>query len=179
MIEPQEEMRETLTGMCRENANLEFIQAGAGREPGESVQTIWNDLNGSSFLPAGDEDKIRNGKQRITPVIRITDILEERGDFFPDLIKLDIQGFELEALKGAMTVFGKAELFILETNIYKFMPTMPVTLDCMNFMHEHGYDFYDVTDYLRRPLDGALGQIDLAFAKSDGVLRKSDNWMAK
>ena len=176
MFEPQEEMRSILEQLCRRNSNLEFIQAGVGREPGELVQTIWEDLAGSSFLPEVADDKLEKGVQRMTPIITIDEILKQKPDFVPDLVKLDIQGFELEALKGASSTFETTELFILETSLYEFLPSQPVTFDCIKFMHEKGYYIYDVTEYLRRPFDGALGQIDIAFAKSGGMLQKSNSW---
>jgi len=179
MIEPQQEMQKALKELCDEIQGIEFIQAGAGKEKGQLVLTIWEDLAGSSFLPETSNEKLREGKQRITPIITINEAIEDREDFSPDLVKLDIQGFELEALKGATSLFGKTQLFILETSLYQFMPKMPSTADCIQFMADHGYEFYDVTEYLRRPLDGALGQIDLAFALRDGDLRRSNQWDAE
>jgi len=92
------------------------------------------------------------------------------------LVKLDIQGFELEALAGASSLYGETEVFIMETSLFAFLPNNPTTLDCMVFMQEKGYALYDITDFLRRPYDGALGQVDLAFVKEDGYLRRSLEW---
>lgn len=178
MIEPQEEMRHSLEELRRSFNSVEYVQAGAGRESGELVQTIWEDLAGSSFLPEVCDDKLADGTQRKTPIVTIDDLLNERESFVPDLVKLDIQGFELEALRGATSTFGTTQVFILETSLYHFMKGMPTTADCINFMAERGYELYDVTEFLRRPLDGALGQIDLAFALRGGALRSSDGWDA-
>jgi len=178
MIEPQNEMKHSLEELCRSFESVEYVQAGAGKESGELVQTIWEDLAGSSFLPEVRDDKLANGKQRKTPIVTIDDLLNERKSFIPDLVKLDIQGFELEALKGATSAFGKTQVFILETSLYHFFKDMPTTADCIMFMAERGYELYDVTEFLRRPLDGALGQIDLAFALREGTLRSSDRWNA-
>lgn len=176
MIEPQEEMSHDLQELCRSFSSVEYVRAGAGRECGDLVQTIWEDLLGSSFLPEVSDDKLADGTQRMTPIVTIDKLLYERESFVPDLVKLDIQGFELEALKGATSAFGVTQIFILETSLYHFMMDMPTTADCIKFMAERGYDLYDVTDYLRRPLDGALAQIDLAFAMREGSLRSSDRW---
>lgn len=176
MIEPQEEMKYYLDQICRSSNSIEYVQAGAGSEKGELIQTIFPDLAGSSFLPNVSEAKLENGTQRITPIVTVNELLAERENFSPDLIKLDIQGFELEALKGASTCFGSTQIFILETSLYQFFEGMPTTRNCIEFMAENGYELYDITDFLRRPLDGALAQVDMAFALRDGTFRKSNLW---
>jgi hypothetical protein len=36
-------------------------------------------------------------------------------------------------------------------------------------MDERGYDVYDILGHLHGSLDGALGQVELAFAKREGI----------
>ena len=152
--------------------------AGAGKESGALYQTIWADRAGSSFLPPATESLVARGAQRLTPMITVDDALDARPSFAPELVKLDVQGFELEVLKGAQRHFQRTEVFILETSLFRFLPNQPLAVDCIHFMEERGYDIYDVTGFLRRPYDNALGQIDLAFAKRAGKLRRSNSWNA-
>jgi FkbM family methyltransferase len=177
MIEPQEEMEVLLSALTKTVPNCHLVKAGAGRKQGELVQTIWEDFQGSSFLPTQDADLTKAGKQRKTPIITIDNLLaQDYPQFIPDLVKLDIQGFELEALSGAETLFGKTQLFILEASLFQFLPNQPIVREVISFMSDRGYELYDIPGRCRRPYDGALGQVDLAFAQAKGLFRQVASW---
>ena len=175
LIEPQQEMVAPLQQFCRDFPRARYVEAGAGATPGELTLTIWDDLEGSSLLPA-ENTALTENKTRRSVKISTIDSLYENEASRPDLVKLDIQGFELEALKGAQTLFGRTELFILEVSLYEFMPKAPLFSDVVAFMAQRGYEVYDLPGFMRRPLDGALGQTDIAFARRDGFLRRSRDW---
>jgi FkbM family methyltransferase len=178
LIEPQVEMIEYLEEFTEEFINSEYFLIGAGAKNDVLTLTIWDDLAGSSFLPHEDEKLLKEGKQRKVEIIKIDDLIESGKIKIPELIKLDVQGFELEALKGAKKTFGTTEVYILETSLFSFsdVPGMPIISDIINFMSDHDYVVYDFAGFLRRPLDGALGQCDVCFVKKDGFLRESNDW---
>jgi FkbM family methyltransferase len=175
LIEPQREMAPFLEQFCRDYPKASHVEAGAGATPGELVLTVWDDLQGSSLLPAENVPGAIDKERRKIKIVTI-DSLYEQGSALPDLVKLDIQGFELEALKGAQKLFGHTELFILEVSLFDTMPHQPVISDVVIFMAQRGYEVYEIPGYMRRPVDAALGQVDLAFARKDGFLRKSREW---
>jgi hypothetical protein len=177
IIEPQEELYKDLSSLVKAHPNCRHIKAGIGRQSGQLIQTIWEDYAGSSFLPPVQDSLLESGTQRTVMMTTLDQILSDSPPgFYPDLVKLDIQGFELEALSGGESLFGKSEVFIIETSLFSFMPNQPITRDVIRFMSERGYEIYDITEFARRPSDGALGQVDFAFVKSDGVFRKSTQW---
>jgi FkbM family methyltransferase len=177
LIEPQLEMLPLLKTFKRKHQQCDFYLAGAGANEGELVLTIWDDLAGSSFLPSANASLKEHGKQRNVPIITIDGLLV-KGMKMPQLIKLDIQGFELEALKGASQTFGKTEVYILEVSLFKFEKSenAPSFFDVLSFMHERGYVVYDFPGFLHRPFDGALGQCDICFVKEQSFLRASNKW---
>jgi FkbM family methyltransferase len=179
LIEPQIEMKGYLDQFCRDFEKSIYFLAGAGAKKDKLILTIWDDLAGSSFLPKPDSNLKKTGKQREIEIITIDDLLGSSKINFPEMIKLDIQGFELEALKGAEKTFGITEVYILEVSLFSFsdVPGMPLFSDVINFMLEREYVVYDFPGFLRRPLDGALGQCDICFVKKNGFLRSSNNWM--
>ncbi|MGH7214148.1 MAG: FkbM family methyltransferase [Tepidisphaeraceae bacterium] len=179
MIEPLEEMRPHLDEFCRLHSGSRWFHAGAGASAGELTLTIYDDLDGSSLLHPEEAGKLGSGRQRRVPIITI-DSLIEKGDIeLPQLVKLDVQGFELEALRGATRLFGAAELIIMEVSLFPLLGVNPVFHDVIQFMEERNYLLYDVCGYCRRPLDGALAQVDAVFAKRDGFLRQSSEWEAR
>jgi hypothetical protein len=46
----------------------------------------------------------------------------------------------------------------------------------MSFMHERGFDPYDLVGHSYRPIDRALAQVDIAFVKRDGPLRSHHSY---
>lgn len=178
LIEPQIEMEDKLIAFTNEVSNSAYFLNGAGAKKEILTLTIWDDLAGSSLLPKEDEKLLINGKQRKIEIVKIDDLIESNKIRLPELIKLDIQGFELEALKGASKTFGYTEVYIVEVSLFSFSdgPGMPIISDVINFMLGYDYVVYDFAGFLRRPLDGALGQCDICFVKKDGFLRKSNDW---
>lgn len=176
LIEPQPEMRAQLNKLCIEFPSISWVEAAVGSSEHEALFTIWEDLAGSSFLWNADPALIASGRQRKVLLRTLDDVLLEQNFCTPELAKLDIQGLELEALQGATTLLGTTELFILEVSLFPFLPGMPIFKDVVRFMSDWGYEMYDIVGALRRPSDGSLGQLDVAFARHDGVLRYSNAW---
>ncbi len=178
MIEPQAEMQPALERLAKHSEKFTYSLAAAGAESGELVLTIWDDLNGSSMLPKADPAKEATGSQRKVPVITVDELIAQGKIDVPNLIKLDVQGFELEVLRGATHTFGYTELYILEVSLFPFddSANLPQFYEVIDFMHQRGYVVYDFVGFLRRPLDGALGQCDVCFTKADGVLRANHAW---
>ena len=176
LVEPQQELEAGLQEFCRRHKNASYFLTGVGAKKENQVITIWDDLAGSSFMPEVEDALLQQGRQRSVPVTTIDALIQEENIEVPDLIKMDIQGYELEALQGANLTFGKTEVYILEVALYKFMEGMPVFDEIIGFMRNRGYVVYDFGGFLRRPLDGALSQCDICFAKEQGLLRKSNQW---
>ncbi|HEX3007040.1 MAG TPA: FkbM family methyltransferase [Bacteroidales bacterium] len=178
LIEPLKEMQEKLEAFCQEYKDSSYFLVGAGAKNEKMVFTIWDDLDGSSFLPPPDKKLKIIGKQRDVEIVTIDSLIETSKVDTPDLIKLDVQGFELEALKGASKTFGITEVYVLEVSLFTFgdLPNFPIFSDVINFMLERDYVVYDFPGFRRRPFDMALGQCDVCFVKRNGTLRSSNRW---
>jgi len=91
----------------------------------------------------------------------------------PILLKLDVQGADLRALKGARTLLSACEMVIAEASL--FNPNNLVS-DIIAYMKQRGFVLYEVLGAAYRPYDDALGQVDLAFARNDSNLIAYKKW---
>jgi len=178
MIEPLSEMETYLKKITENFPETKYFPCGAGRKNENHVITTWGDnlAEANCVVPENEYLKSIN-KQRIVPIKTIDSLIENDEIKIPELVKMDIQGFELEALNGSSKLFGKTEVFILETALFEFTKGRPLLSEIVIFMREKGYEIYDLCGFLRRPYDGAMAQIDVCFAKHDGILRNSNAWV--
>jgi FkbM family methyltransferase len=92
------------------------------------------------------------------------------------LLKLDVQGYELEILKGGTRALSSAEVVVLESNLLDLHIGVPLVHEVLQFMAEHGFALYDTGDFYRRPLDQALWCMDLILVRQEGKWRASKRW---
>ena len=95
----------------------------------------------------------------------------------PDFIKLDVQGYELEVLRGAEPALASAEAVLMEVNLLGILDGAPLFHEATRFMSERGFQVYDIGTFFRRPHDGALWQVDVIFVRSSSALVASKRWV--
>jgi FkbM family methyltransferase len=172
LFEPQAEMVPYINEFLQHHT-ARHIQAGIGASNSTLRLQIFDDYAGSSFLNNHQAD---SHNVRSVPVYSIDNLVTEGNIQVPDLCKIDIQGFELEALKGAQTILGKTEVFIIEVSTFEFSPGQPLAHQIIEYLAKYNYVLYDIAGFMNRPHDGAMGQIDLCFVLANSPLRKSNAW---
>jgi Methyltransferase FkbM domain len=83
----------------------------------------------------------------------------------PYIIKVDVQGAELQVLAGAQRTLNETEAVILEVTLLGMMIGGPQVYDVVSRMKELGFVTYDVFGLHYRPLDNALSQVDMVFVQ--------------
>jgi FkbM family methyltransferase len=99
---------------------------------------------------------------------RIDSILQEIEA--PALLKIDTQGYEIEILKGSTSILQKIDAILLEVAIIEINEGAPLLHEVLAYMKSIGFVTYDILEIHRRPLDGALNQIDILFVREGSVL---------
>ena len=80
----------------------------------------------------------------------------------PDLLKLDVQGYELEVLKGATAVLASQPLVLLEVSLLEYNSGAPLAHDVVAWLAARQYRIVEVFDLSRR--GDVMVQMDLLFA---------------
>ena len=103
-------------------------------------------------------------------------LLQEIEFPLPGLLKLDVQGHELEVLKGASVALAHAEICLLEITLFDIGGESPLLLEMLNFMDAKGFQAYDISQFIRRPYDKALYQVDMFFVKKNSPFIGEKRW---
>ena len=175
LIEPLGEFESNLKSILTQY-NGSYVLAAAGARSGQVTFNVHkHHLDGSSLYKStrGTE---ADGYEVTVPVIRIDDILKDRELEGPYLMKVDVQGAELDALDGAQQALTQTDVVVLEVSLFEFLKGAPQFFDVVSYMKRRGFVAYDMILGPNRPLDNALAQVDIAFVKEDGMFRQDHSY---
>lgn len=170
LIEPLEENKDSLDRLIKAIPDAQHILAVAASRPGEIVINVHSDFVGSSLYMEKEADL--DGIPRKVPASTLDLACKERNITGPYLIKVDVQGAELDVLSGAKEILDKTEYIILETSLFQFVKDGPQFYDVVAFMKSCGFVVYDMFGEHYKLIDSAMAQIDIAFVKENGRFRK-------
>jgi FkbM family methyltransferase len=171
LVEPQVEFEPALRAISA-RYHAEYVLAVADAADGTVLIDTPEDLHGSTVIESVDPTR---GRQ--VPAITLDSLVQERVLSPPFLVKVDVQGAELRVLEGAQRVLGQSAAVVLETSLMRFHTLDPELHEIIAYMRERGFAVYDVCGGVRRPLDGALAQLDVTFVPTEGRLRADTRFM--
>ncbi|TCD01899.1 FkbM family methyltransferase [Erythrobacteraceae bacterium CFH 75059] len=164
MCEASEQKAANLESICRELPNTTYSIAPLASEGGKEVTFYLMD-NASSIMP--ENSNIPREEVRLTTKT-LDDVASEMDG--PIFLKIDVQGAELEVLKGGTETLRKCDVIQLEVAVLEYNRGAPDMRTVLETMHRLGFSPFDIGG-LVRPDSINLVQIDLLFAKHHSPLR--------
>lgn len=146
----------------------ELLAAQSGQELELSLVETASSVLKEHTTQHGNSLKLRS--------LTIDDWCRKQQGQAPDLLKLDVQGYELEVLKGAESSLAGIEAIIAEVNFLDIHVGVPLLHDITAWLQQRGFVAHDICGLTRRPLDDALWQADFLFVKTDGWFRSDKRW---
>lgn len=172
LVEPVPDFEPVLKELGRVYG-ADYVLGAASDRSGTTIFHFHTDKLDSSSLMRESEGAQVDGVAREVRTLRLDELVLTRTLPSPYLIKVDVQGAELQVLDGASKLLPDTELVILEASLFAIFVGGPQLYDVMRYMKERGFVAYDLFGPFYRPLDMALAQIDIAFVKENGLFRQS------
>ncbi len=179
MLEANPEQEPFLSAAIQELGAADFHIALLGANSTERVAFHVRGT-GSSVLPENTATPCSIAQLPMTTLDRV--LLAAKPYAGPYFLKLDVQGFELEILRGAEEVLQNTEVAMLEVSLLEYNQGAPLFAEVVAFMAARNFVLYDVSGFFRRESDGALYRIVLLFVRESSALRARKrfwNWEAE
>ncbi len=146
------------------------VQAAAGPRSGQASLVVPKNLSGSSLLL-----NPKNGAERTVPVVTLDEVAQRHDLSGPYLVKLDVQGYELDVLAGAGAVLGQTAALIAEVSLWadrkgKGLAELSVLIA---WLRDRGFVLFDIAQIVRRDADDAITEMDLVFVPASSPLREN------
>lgn len=176
MIEAQDSKRVILNQLKQNSkAWVDFRIALLGAESGTKVQFVEMSTGSSVF-----EEQSPYQRQVVEKELVTLDSLLDEEIRKVDLIKLDVQGYELEVLQGASKKLSEAHVVLMEVSFIPINRGAPLVAEVIQFMTERNFKLVDFCSQIRRK-DGVLWQSDLLFIRTDSPympqpVLTTENW---
>jgi len=146
-------------------------ECAVGATDGTAYLNIWDNdetkMSGSSLKEHVQGDP----REKVSVQLKTLDTICKERNVKPDLVKLDLQGYELDALKGATNILKSTEAFIIEFGCLQAYIDRTTPNDLINLMYSNDYCLYDIVDLIYRPYDKALTGGDFFFIKNSSKFR--------
>jgi hypothetical protein len=92
------------------------------------------------------------------------------------LLKLDVEGHELEVLRGATAVLPFIDVMVLEVQFYRVHDAGPSFGDVFDAVRALEFDLYDIAAMAGRPRDERLRMGDAVFVRRGHPLVADTRW---
>jgi FkbM family methyltransferase len=140
-FEPLESESAVYKSVLGPSAKLHSLALGENAT--EAVFFVASRADSSSLLPPGEGQKAAYGVETKTlirvPVARLSDVIEPSSLPRPILLKLDVQGGELDVLKGAERVLPDINYIYCEASFVRLYDGQPLVNEIITYLIAHGF----------------------------------------
>jgi FkbM family methyltransferase len=143
--------------------SISFYNCAVGSQQTELLLNLGETSAQNSIL----QEKGKNSQGSITVPVKTLDAIYNTQLSGITLLKIDVQGYELEVLKGAKNLLSEITFILLEISLADLF-VGGVEIDVIwQFMKNNGYKYHSVIDQYRDPQTQRILQMDVIFERKD------------
>lgn len=151
VFEPITENYEKIKSRFKDLQNIELVNKALGNENSSISINIANRITSSSLLPlsadpASNAFSVKTlGKSRVekVEVLRLDDFLISNTEDI-GIMKIDVQGYEMNVLKGAEKTLARTKLIVMEASNHEGYEGAPKYYETDAFLRDHNFTLYDI-----------------------------------
>lgn len=171
-FEPLSTAFATLSATTAEDQRWECRRLALGSQSGRLDLNVSADLEASSILPMEDRH-LRHCPQSAYVDVETVDVatlddvagtLLGEGDRI--YLKLDVQGYELEVLRGGERLLSRTHLVEAELSLVPLYRGGPLYREVIDHLDRRGLELISVEGITEEPESGHMLQLDAVFARS-------------
>jgi FkbM family methyltransferase len=155
--------------------SVKHYTVALGAEPATAKFYVASRADSSSlFKPSKDHERVAGvtvSSSTTVPVVRLSDVIDVRTLTAPVLMKLDVQGGELDVLKGAADMLPFVDAIYTEASFVSLYERQPLAGEIIGFLAEHGFALRGVFNHSVIPEVGPL-QADFLFVNRARDIRR-------
>ena len=154
LFEPLPENYKFLDSFVSKNKNVQIIKKAVGNKS-EKIKIIrTNRITSSSILPHSQniegeflKDALIKKEEIEIDIIRLDDEISIDREIA--LLKIDVQGYELEVLKGATEILKRTSFITLELSNHQSYEGAPMYYELDDYLRNSGFKLYDMIISIR------------------------------
>jgi FkbM family methyltransferase len=174
MIDALAEKGPVLADLCRELGNADHLIAMLGSSDAEAASFFVVNTELRPDLVKTGSSKYRENsnfpmEERVLSQRTLGSIVAERGLSF-QLLKLDVQGAELDVIRGLGSHLSNIEVILMEMSLVEYNKGAPLIDVILSELRQVGFVLYDIVEE-HRYVGGRLLQIDGIFVRPTSHFR--------
>lgn len=174
LIEPQPACQQPLMALVDQAPECVLHAAAIGCAAG-TLQMALDPEEPSTGAHISNDPGAPAGRLHPVPVDTLDAILAGITPADRTFLKLDLQGWELEALQGASAVLPAIEVILIEVSFFAQAYEPPVAT-LIGFLADRGFVMHDIAALVGRQRDNRAHQADFVFIRSDSELNADNAW---
>jgi FkbM family methyltransferase len=169
-FEPMPDAAATYRKLFAGNARVTLHQLAIAADSGEATLHVSARADSSSLLPIGEgQTTVFPGTEEVGAMqietAPLDAVLKPEDIVSPALMKIDLQGYELEVLRGSAALLPRFDHIYVEASFVPLYEGQPLYDEVASFLKEHG--FHEAERHnLTVDAKGAPVQADFLFARS-------------